>query len=864
MTMTFGTGGGASDDEDEVSAIGGLALTGGYDLKQARLVLGATPPAVILKADTSPVVTAPPVVITDTPVPATGSFAPIITSNGGGASASISLAENLSAVTTVRATDGDGNAITYSISGGADASKFTINSSSGVLQFVTAANFEAPTDFGANNVYDVIVRASDGSLFDFQAIAVTVTNVNEVPIFTGGPSATISVAENATAVTTVAATDADAGAALTYGISGGADAARFSINAATGALKFITAPDFEKPTDSGANNVYDVIVSASDGTLSANQAIAVTVTNTNETSVFTSPTAVGFADDRTGVAYQASATKDTGETLAWSMSGTDAALFNINAATGAVTFKAAPDYQAPVDSGKNNDYDITVTASDGSQAVSQGVTVSVLPLSSFAPYIASGATASVPERTTSTVYYAAAVQPSGSTAFNWTLGGADAAKFNIAASTGQVSFKVAPSFTAPVDVGANNVYDVIVTASDGTLSSSKAVAISVTNAAESTALVNGLGGAAGFGTTSLARADDASQSIDITSVFSGGLNWFGTVYNSMYVNNNGLVSFNTPVSIYNPQVFPYSNLAAIAPFWADVDTRYGAQTATPGGTSTGSNLVWYNVDSSNGVITITWDDVQGYGGVAGLDAFQLRIIARPEGSTSAGSSLAYGANTFDVEFRYEAINWTRGSATPPGGAGVGWDAGNSVNYFNLPGSQDAGITAALDTAAVVGQPTIGTVLLTNVGGVGMLPTITTAALAKAEGQSGTTPFSVLVVRQGDVSRSATVDWSVTGTGVNAASAADFAGGVLPGGTLTFAAGAAMATVNLQVVADRVAELDETFALVLSNPVGATVINTTTTMTILRDESAPTLTSGTTATVAENVTGTAYQAAAVAA
>ena len=68
-------------------------------------------------------------------------------------------------------------------------------------------------------------------------------------------------------MTTVTATDVDAGATLTYSIIGGADAAKFTINATTGVLTFVSAPDFEAPADAGANNVYDVTVQVSDGTL---------------------------------------------------------------------------------------------------------------------------------------------------------------------------------------------------------------------------------------------------------------------------------------------------------------------------------------------------------------------------------------------------------------------------------------------------------------------------------------------------------------------------------------------------------------------------------------------------------------------
>ena len=52
----------------------------------------------------------------------------------------------------------------------------------------------------------------------------------------GGATASVNVAENATAVTTVTATDPDAGATLTYSIVGGADAAKFAVDASTGAL----------------------------------------------------------------------------------------------------------------------------------------------------------------------------------------------------------------------------------------------------------------------------------------------------------------------------------------------------------------------------------------------------------------------------------------------------------------------------------------------------------------------------------------------------------------------------------------------------------------------------------------------------
>jgi hypothetical protein len=105
--------------------------------------------------------------------------APAITSNGGGATASVSIAENSTAVTTVTANDADGPSLSYTISGGADAARFQIDITTGALAFVTAPNFEAPTDADADNSYVVEVQASDGSLTDTQTITVNVTNADE-------------------------------------------------------------------------------------------------------------------------------------------------------------------------------------------------------------------------------------------------------------------------------------------------------------------------------------------------------------------------------------------------------------------------------------------------------------------------------------------------------------------------------------------------------------------------------------------------------------------------------------------------------------------------------------------------------------
>lgn len=91
--------------------------------------------------------------------------------------ATASLAENgTGTVYQAAATDPDGNALSFSIAGGADAARFAITPA-GALTFVAAPDFEAPTDADRNNVYLVQLRVSDGTLTATLDLAVTVTNV---------------------------------------------------------------------------------------------------------------------------------------------------------------------------------------------------------------------------------------------------------------------------------------------------------------------------------------------------------------------------------------------------------------------------------------------------------------------------------------------------------------------------------------------------------------------------------------------------------------------------------------------------------------------------------------------------------------
>ena len=319
--------------------------------------------------------------------------------------ATAQVAENTTAVLTVTASDDDDSIAKYEVEGGADAAQFEIGVSTGALSFKAAPNFEDaqdeastdPVNDAANNEYIVVVEVTSGTgereKSVTQTITVTVTDdddekpgkpdaptvttasVSRVTVSWSAPdnpgptitdydyqyreiknprggdwtvvddttiagtevtiqdlaedteyevqvrartdegtgawsdsgdgatsanvdptissAATAQVAENTTAVLTVAASDDD-DSITKYEVSGGADELLFEIGASTGALSFKAAPNFEDaqdeastdPANDAGNNEYIVVVEVTSGTgereKSVTQTITVTVTDDDE------------------------------------------------------------------------------------------------------------------------------------------------------------------------------------------------------------------------------------------------------------------------------------------------------------------------------------------------------------------------------------------------------------------------------------------------------------------------------------------------------------------------------------------------------------------------------------------------------
>ena len=185
----------------------------------------------------------------------------------------------------------------------------------------------------------------------------------------------------------------------------------------------------------------------------------------------------------------------------------------------------------------------------------------------------------------------------------------------------------------------------------------------------------GLGGPAGYGEnvfSSTAKTagnnDDGSVAVDITSVFGpSGINFFGTNYTDVYINSNGLLTFDGPETAYSPSGISGLSDPAIAPFWSDVDINKGGE-------------IYWDLDPGTGNFTITWLNVAPYTG-SGANSFQ--VVLRDT-----------GGGDFDVEFVYEDITWSDGGY---GTATAGITDGGS-NDFEVAGSGNGTSVQTWDTA----------------------------------------------------------------------------------------------------------------------------------------------------------------------
>lgn len=201
---------------------------------------------------------------------------------------------------------------------------------------------------------------------------------------------------------------------------------------------------------------------------------------------------------------------------------------------------------------------------------------------------------------------------------------------------------------------------------------------------------------AGFNSTTAGRNDDGTyncagtgsgnscNSINNVQLVPLGFtaNFFGLNFTSAYINTNGNITFDSPLSTFTPFDLTSTSREIIAPFFADVDTRFAGNAITFGnGTVGGQNAFgvnWIGVDYFGSSVSHT-----------NQNSFQLILTDRSD----------IAAGDFDIEFNYDQIQWEAGTASGGNANGLGGSCaragfsngtGNAGTFFELSGSASCG------------------------------------------------------------------------------------------------------------------------------------------------------------------------------
>jgi hypothetical protein len=162
-----------------------------------------------------------------------------------------------------------------------------------------------------------------------------------------------------------------------------------------------------------------------------------------------------------------------------------------------------------------------------------------------------------------------------------------------------------------------------------------------------------------------------------------------------------------------------------------------------------------------------------------------------------------------------------GGALPSGT--VSFAAGQTTQTITVNVAADTVFQASQGFTVTLSNPSANVTIGTASAAGTILPatpatlSIAAASASAADGTSGSTPFTFTVTRSGDTTTALSASWSVAGSGSTPASAADFTGGVLPFGTVSFAAGQITQTITVNVAANAVTLSNQGFTVTLSNP-----------------------------------------------
>ena len=202
-----------------------------------------------------------------------------------------------------------------------------------------------------------------------------------------------------------------------------------------------------------------------------------------------------------------------------------------------------------------------------------------------------------------------------------------------------------------------------------------------------------------------------------------------------------------------------------------------------------------------------------------VSSVKFTAAANGSGTTAAAASDFVGG-----KFLSGGVNFASGEATKVITFPV-------IADTTLEGNESFKVTLSSPTGASLHTTALATTTIRNDDAS---LSITATSTTKAEGQTGSTPFTFTVTRTGDVTGIATATYTITRAAKDGANAADF-GGSFPTGTIEFAATQTTKVVTINVTGDNLAEANESFTVTLANASNAILGTTSPNGTINNDD-----------------------------
>ena len=380
--------------------------------------------------------------------------------------------ENRRFAVDLQSFDPEGATTFYTIVGGADQDLFEITPITGIIEFLSTPDFENPSDFNGDNIYELDIFVEDGSGFgSLRSFTIEVTDVIDAnqnqPAFFTTVGSEFTAPENSTFVVDLESDDPE-GLAVTYSIVGGDDAAEFGITN-FGAINFLTPQDFENPGDFDGDGFYSVTVRVEDPSgLGEERDLLIELTDANEVAVLSSTDFVTFENQSTTHTINAIAGDGSNFEFTVDEDALDEGAFTFISIGNNFQFviDPLPDFENSSDANGDGIYEFILTAtSDTGFTTTETIRVAVMDMFEMATL---PVTDFSQEENVFETHQLNASAADGSTFTYQLLDGNDSDLISLDENTGVFSLNAIPDFENEADADSNNVYTFSVLASTDT------------------------------------------------------------------------------------------------------------------------------------------------------------------------------------------------------------------------------------------------------------------------------------------------------------------------------------------------------------------------------------------------------------